>query len=122
MIWPTPRQRGQVCETWKNPRALITWPRPLQVGQLIVREPGAAAVALRAGVELAHFDFFFDAEGCFFERDLHVVAQIGAALATFAIDLRATAEERLENTAAHSAAAATRAENFAEDIEWIMES
>ena len=42
MIWPAPRQRGQVCETWKNPRELMTWPRPPQVGQLIAREPASA--------------------------------------------------------------------------------
>jgi hypothetical protein len=42
MIWPTPRQRGQVCETWKNPRELMTCPRPPQAGQLMVREPGSA--------------------------------------------------------------------------------
>src|SRR5205823_7206756 len=41
-ICPDPRQRGHVCETWKNPRALITCPRPPQVGQLIAREPGSA--------------------------------------------------------------------------------
>src|SRR5205085_11891869 len=45
-IRPTPRQRGQVCETWKNPRELITWPRPPHTGQLIVREPGSAPVPL----------------------------------------------------------------------------
>jgi hypothetical protein len=31
-------------------------------------------VTLVAGVEFAHFDFFFDAEGRFLERDLHIVA------------------------------------------------
>src|SRR6059058_5810213 len=46
MIWPTPRQRGQVCDTWKNPRELITCPRPPQVGQLILREPDSAPVPL----------------------------------------------------------------------------
>ncbi len=41
-IWPVPRQRGQVWETWKKPREEMTWPRPPQVGQLDAREPGSA--------------------------------------------------------------------------------
>ena len=87
MICPTPRQRGQVCETWKNPRELTTWPRPPQVGQLIAREPASAPLPWHfvAGVELADFDFLFHAESRFLERDLHVVTQIGAALPAFAI-------------------------------------
>src|SRR6478609_9637045 len=39
---PRPRQRGQVCETWKNPRELTTWPRPRQVLQVTAREPAEA--------------------------------------------------------------------------------
>src|ERR1019366_9183830 len=42
IIFPAPRQRGQVCDTWKKPRELITWPRPPHDGQVIVREPGSA--------------------------------------------------------------------------------
>ena len=45
----------------------------------------AIAVALCAGVELANFDLLLHAESGFFERDLHVVTQIGAALPAFAI-------------------------------------
>src|SRR5436190_15008825 len=45
-IKPAPRQRGQVCDTWKNPRALMTWPRPPQVGQLMEREPDSAPLPL----------------------------------------------------------------------------
>src|SRR5215471_3820891 len=42
IISPPPRHRGHVCEIWKNPRELTTWPRPPQVGQLVLREPGSA--------------------------------------------------------------------------------
>ena len=85
----------------------MTWPRPPQVGQLIAREPASAPLpfTLAAGIELADFDFFFHAEGRFFERDLHVVTQIGTALAAIAIDLRAAAEERFENTTAAASSA-----------------
>src|SRR5438445_4533613 len=46
IICPAPRQRGQVCDTWKKPRELITCPRPAQVGQLIERGPGSAPLPL----------------------------------------------------------------------------
>src|SRR6476646_8978262 len=42
MISPAPWQRGHCCETLKNPRELITCPRPPHVGQLVLREPGSA--------------------------------------------------------------------------------
>src|SRR5678815_1499276 len=42
MISPAPWQRGHVCETWKNPRELITCPRPAHVGQVVLREPASA--------------------------------------------------------------------------------
>src|SRR6187200_2836607 len=42
MISPAPWQRGHVCETWKNPRELITCPRPPHVVQLVLRDPGSA--------------------------------------------------------------------------------
>src|SRR5207237_10000474 len=77
---------------------------------------GAAAAARVASIELAHFDFFFHAEGRFLERDLHIVAQIASTLAAIAPDL-AAAEERLENSAA-----AARAENLAENIERVVET
>ena len=98
----------------------MTWPRPPQVGQLTVREPGSAPLPshLAAGIELADFDLLLHPEGRFFERDLHVVTQIGAALAPFAIGGRAAAEKRFEN----SAAAAAATEDFAENIERIMET
>ena len=38
MASPGPRQRGQVCETWKKPRELTTWPRR-RIGQETAREP-----------------------------------------------------------------------------------
>ena len=83
---------------------------------MTTREPGfgAGALAFVAGVELADFDFFFDAEGRFLERDLHVVTQIGTTLSIFAAR-RAAAEKRLENSAA-------AAEDLAENVERIMET
>ena len=68
------------------------------------------------GVGFAHFDFLFHAESGFLERDLHVVTQVASTLA--AVGLGRAAEKGLEN----SAPAACAAENFAKDIEWIVES
>ena len=95
----------------------MTWPRPPQVGQLIAARAGfgAAAVASIAGVELAHFDFFFHAEGRFLERDLHVVTQIGAALAIFA---RCLAPPPKKVSKFRQPAA----ENFAKNIERIVKA
>ena len=59
---------------------------------------GAAALTLVAGVELAHFDFFFHAESRFLERDLHVVTQIASALAAVG-SACAAAEKGLEDSA-----------------------
>src|SRR3954451_6922442 len=84
---------------------------------------GAAALAFVARVELAYLDLLLNAERCFLKRDLHVVTQIAATLSAFAIDTGATAaEERLEDSASESATTTTSAENFAENIEWIMEA
>src|ERR1700682_6484942 len=77
---------------------------------------GAFAAAFRAGIEFANFDLLVDAESRFFERDLHVVAQIGAALAPFAISRGGAAEKRFENSPAPAA------KDFAENIERIMET
>lgn len=78
----------------------------------------AAAVAILALLELGEGDFLFDAHDGFFESDLHVVAQIGAALGAGGIGVAAAAEKIVENTAAATAAA----EDFAEDFEWIVEA
>ncbi len=96
----------------------MTWPRPPQVGQVTAPRTGlsAAPVTLVAGVELAHFDFLFHAESRFLERDLHVVTQIGTALAAVGLGC-AAAEKGLEN----SAAATCAAKDFAENIERIVE-
>ena len=77
----------------------------------------AAAVTLVTGVELAHFDFLFHAESRFLERDLHVVTQIGAALAAFALGLAPPPK----NVSKIPPAATCAAENFAENIERIVE-
>ena len=78
---------------------------------------GAFPVAFRAGVELANLDFLVDAESRLFQRDLHVVTQIGPALPAFAIGCGAATEKRFENSAT-----ATAAENFAKNIEGIVET
>ena len=59
ITWPVPRQRGQVCETWKKPRELMTWPRPPQSRQVTALEPASAPVPWQnvTGFELGDFDF-----------------------------------------------------------------
>ena len=98
----------------------MTCPRPA-AGRAIDRARarlGAFAVALRAGVEFADLNLLIHAERRFLERDLHVVAQIGAALPSFAIRRGPAAEKRLED----SSAAAAATENFPENIERIVET
>ena len=98
----------------------MTCPRPPQVGQLIAREPGSAPEPWHFS-QLSNFRIsisFFHTEGRFFERDLHVVTQIGPALAPFAIGGRAAAKKRFEN----SAGAAGAAEYFTENIERIVKT
>jgi len=73
-------------------------------------------MTLVTGVGLAHFDFLFHAESGFLEGDLHIVTQVASTLA--AVGLGRAAKKGLEN----SAPAACAAKNFAEDIEWIVES
>ena len=104
MIWPTPRHRGQVCETWKNPRELIDLAAPAAGRTVDGARAGfrAGAVAFVASVELADFDLLFHAEGRFLERDLHVVAKIGTALPIFTC-AAAAAEKRFEYSAAAAA-------------------
>ena len=54
------RRRGQVCETWKNPRELITCPRP-QMRTVDRARPRLSATCrdIVAGVELADSRFAF---------------------------------------------------------------
>ena len=73
-------------------------------------------MTLVTSIDLAHFDFFFDSESGFLERDLHVVTQVASTLAAVGLG-RAAAEKGLEN----SAAATCAAKNFAKDIKWIVE-
>jgi hypothetical protein len=75
------------------------------------------AVALGARVELAELYLFLHPEGSFLEGDLHIVTQIGPALAPFAIGRRPAAKKSLENSAPSSSA-----EDFPENIERIMET
>src|SRR5436309_15227247 len=69
-----------------------------------------------ADVELLDFNLFFGAESRFLQLDLHVVTQVRPVLPIFC--LRVAAEKCLENSAAESALA----EDFAENIERIMET
>src|SRR5437762_404131 len=77
----------------------------------------AAAMALIAGVELPNFDLFLCTEGSFFQRDLHIVTQIRAALPLVSATAAAAAPEKtLENSTAAAA------ERLAENIERIVKS
>ncbi len=78
---------------------------------------GAVAVAFIAGIEFTNFDFFFGPGSRFLERDLHIVTQIGTALPIFRSTAGA-AKKTFENSTASTAAT----ENFAENIERIMET
>ena len=77
----------------------------------------AVAVAFVANIQLSNFDFFFGAKRGFFERDLHIVTQVRAALSIFGPAAH-SAEEGFENSAANS----TRAKDFPENIEGIMKT
>jgi hypothetical protein len=76
---------------------------------------GAGTVALIASVEFADLNLFFRSEGRFFQGDLHVVTQIGTALPFVSAANTAATKETFENPAT------TASENFAENIEWIVE-
>src|SRR4029077_4322073 len=78
---------------------------------------GAVAFAFVANIEFSDFDFFFGAESRFFERDLHVVTQIRAALSVFAMPCDAT-KKGFENVPTDS----TATKNLPKDIERIVES
>src|SRR5438874_11314975 len=77
----------------------------------------AATLTFIAGLQLRDFNFFFDAKRRLLQRDLHIVTQIGTTLSILRTRGRAP-KECLENAAADSAAA----ENFTENIEWIMKT
>ncbi len=47
MIVPVPLQRGQVCDTWKNPREVMTCPRPWQVRHVTAWLPASAPVPVQ---------------------------------------------------------------------------
>ena len=78
---------------------------------------GTGAFTRLASVQLSNLYFLFTAAGSFFQRNLHVVAQIRAALASRTIRLPA-AEEMLEN----SSTPAGRPKNLPEQIEGIVKA
>lgn len=85
----------------------------------------ASAIAGVAGVGLGDFDFFFDTESGFFEGDLQVVTQIAAALTSVAVGASASVgltKDLLKNAAPAPTSAALLAEDFAEDVEGIVET
>ena len=77
----------------------------------------AAAMTFIADVELFDLNFLFNAESRFLERDLHVVTQIGTTPSIFGAAAGAP-EKRFEDSAAES----STAENFAENVEWIVKA
>ena len=83
MISPRPWQRGQVRSMVKKPWLARTLPAPPQVGQVEGWVPALAPVP-RAGLA-GHAGRHADLRGLagvgLRQRDLHVVAQVGAALA-----------------------------------------
>ena len=64
-------------------------------------------------------EFLFHAGCCFFQGDLQIVAQIGAALATLGSSATSTAKKLFEDAAA---AAATTTKYFTEDVKRICPS
>src|SRR5206468_8345894 len=79
---------------------------------------GAAAVAFVAGIKLLNLNCLLCAESRFLQSDFHVVPQIRSTTPIVGARSGSTAKERLENSAAKSAAA----EHFAEDFERIMKT
>src|SRR5947207_590804 len=74
-------------------------------------------MALIAGVELPNFDLFLCTEGSFFQRDLHIVTQIRAALPLVSATAAAAAHEKT-----HEYTAAAAAERPEENVERMLES
>ena len=77
----------------------------------------AGAGAGLAGIHLANFNFLLTAFGGLLERNLHIVAQIGSALATGGVHAATAAEKLLKHSTATAAA-----EDFFEKIERIVEA
>src|SRR5690606_9315440 len=80
---------------------------------------GPAAVAAFAGHRLAEGQLLLDALRRLLERDLQIVTQVGAIVAATRAATAAAAEHLLE---AATAATATSAEDFAENIERVVEA
>ncbi len=100
ITWPRPLQRGQVCWTAKNPllHADLAGAVAGLAGHDLGVRRGAAALACLAFAERREFDFGVVAEHCLLEIELEVVAQIGAAK-----DLPPAAPTAAEDVAEHVA-------------------
>ena len=79
---------------------------------------GAVAVARVAGVKFVEADFLFAAVDGFLEGQLHVVAQVGTARRAG----RAAPAARRRTNPRKCRRRQPAAEDFAEDIEWIVET
>ena len=103
MMRPVPRQRPQVRATLKKPCWNVTWPRPAQAGSV----PGCVPGALPLPPHVSHvsrardLDVRLGPERGLLERQLEVVAQVGAAprAAAAAAEDVAEAEEVAEDVA-----------------------
>ena len=100
IIWPRPWQPGQVRSSVKKPCACRTRPAPPHIEQVFGLVPALAPVPEQdlAGDRDRDLDLRGLAEKRLFQRDFHVVAQVGAALApAAAAALPGHAEQVFEN-------------------------
>ena len=100
ITWPRPWQRGQVRSSVKKPCAWRIWPWPPQVAQVFGLVPVLAPVPEQASqvTEVGSRTCAVLPVKRFLEADLHVVAQVGAALAAGAALARAAhAEDAFED-------------------------
>ena len=117
---PEPPQVGQVWVKTMMPPDRRTWPAPRQVGQVTRLEPGSAPEPWQrvARDELAEGNLLLHPARRLLERDLEVVAKVGAVPASIAAAAPAPAEHLLKD----AAAATALAEDLAEDVKGVVKS
>src|ERR1700730_6709758 len=115
IIWPRAWQPGQVPLGGKNPVALPSPPSPA-AGRAGLRLGAGLGAGTRTGFA-GDGDRNLDLRGLalegFFQRDFHVVAQVGAALASAAPALAGHAEQIFENVGERRSKARTKARTAA---------